>query len=216
MNHVYHVDLRSDSLVIVNGSIVYTDDHSDKPQLYGTSDVAENIAGALGVEVKAINLVLPADFDEDWTYDDVLALLIENGMVNDPHALKEHELTYATITDDGFVLQGITSFQAEDVSHAVEQLHDSLRGTGEHLLCLSGQSEKAHTETADALTHLLENEYLLRPTIGTNANIYAGNVQLSLKLTSEGVIVDAYQKGGSNKALGTLAIDWFDACEGDE
>lgn len=212
MNHLYFVKLKHNALAILNGVLIGatgTKDNFDSVALYG---IVDRLALSLNVTPKNLNIVLPAGFD-NASPDESLAYLIESGTVIDPKALQTFELAYTTITHDGFMLQNLLQFQAENERHAIEKLIDSYKGNDECVVFLNGNMGHVNVDKTPALHFVSDNEYTLNPVMGTSVNIYAGNIQIAIKSSSEGVIIDAYQACGQQENLGSMGIEWVEACD---
>lgn len=209
-SHIYLINLEADSLLVLNCEIIATADSSTCLDL---PSMANKMSAALGVPVKTINSSVPADIQDTWNYGDIVECLIESGDITPPNALSTFVLPYTSITEEGFMLPNVSSFEAEDLPHAVEQLYDSLRGTSERILYLDGDHGVFENHNAPALCQLSANEYILNPVCRTTASIYVGNIQISVHMTHEGVIVDAYPVYDGSQSIASFGVEWLDACD---
>lgn len=206
---IYLVELDADSILVLNSEIIATADQSSKIDL---SEMASNLSRALGVPVRSISSQVPDDIKDTWNYGNIIERLIASGDIAAPEKLKTFEVAFTSITGEGYKLPNASSFKANDLPHAIEQLYDSLRGSTEDVLYLDGSMGHLGTKNASALHTVSNNEYFLTPVIGASANIYVGNIQLCINLTAEGLIVDAYPKHGDSDSLSTIGLTWQEAC----
>lgn len=88
---VYLVDLGSDGLVLLNGSIIATQDYSDSSPHCNLTQIASNLANALHTQVVEISAkvteLLRDESCDGFTYDEVVVRLIELGKVDLPNKL---------------------------------------------------------------------------------------------------------------------------------
>ena len=85
----------------------------------------------------------------------------------------------------------VLEYQAEDFDHAVEQVLDHYRGNDfEYLI----KVEDPDHRLIKVLHQTGDNEFHLKPSIGSSCFITVGSVNICIKQEDEGVVVDLFSK----------------------
>lgn len=178
----------NDHAVYVDGQYVISADPGAGESITMVESVAQSLASIEGVEVTR----LECDGFDEWQWDEVVAFLQLKGVLAGRRT--QYCIIHEFTTAQGDFKKASLKFKATDFNDAVQQLVDFYDKNTHKLIRIISKDN-----TSTTTLYPLENDsFQLDPVVGQACWIKVGNLDVGIKQTDEGAVVDIFPCDSDN------------------
>lgn len=178
----------NDHAVYLDGDYIISADPAAGESVAMVKSVAHSLATLEGVEVTH----LECDGFDEWQWDEVTSFLQMKGVLAGRR--KQYCIIHEFMKPDGDFQKASLKFQAINFNDAVQQLVSFYDKNTYKLIRIISKDNKS-TKT---LYDLEGGFYHLNPVVGTACWIKVGSLDIEIKQTDEGAIVDLFPVGSES------------------